>query len=376
MEAWKWGAAAIAAAVLVVIGWRWFVKRNFRTNRRKYGFEGQKDAVTLHELLSRIEVEEQWMRSERARLSAWLRALSRPRFEDMTPVQVVGAAESTEIQALRQITELDSSDPKALVDNLRSIGSNSLAQFVRFFTRSDPDEVDVPYEVLLQDACKHLGARPEPGAGIYSLELALQKKAFEKLVSAMPAGERERFLAEFAASTREPSLGKEALVGGGIVAANLSGFGLYLASSTALGAITSAIGVTLPFAVYTGMSSTLAVLIGPVGWVALGGWVLHKLGKPDPNKVVAGTLLIANVRQRLIAKRDEPIPYINHDLGSLLPQFNKQLAAVRARVQSAERYRLSDGEPVDRHGYQIPPRPSLSSDAKKEQAARPLALLP
>lgn len=375
MEAGEWAVAAIAAAVLVVIGWRWFVKWNFRANRRKYGFEGQQDVVTLHELVSQIEVEEQWMRSERARLSAWLRALSRPRFEDMTPVQVFGAAESTEIQVLRQITELDSSDPKVLIDKLRSVGSNSLAQFVRFFSRSNPDEVDVPYEVLLQDACKHLGARPEPGAGIYSLELALQKKAFEKLVSAMPAGERERFLAEFAASTREPSLGKEALVGGGIVAANLSGFGLYLASSTALGAITSAIGVTLPFAVYTGMSSTLAVLIGPVGWVALGGWVLHKLGKPDPNKVVAGTLLIANVRQRLIAKRDEPIPYINHDLDGLLPQFNKQLAVVRARVQSAERYRLFDGEPVDRHGYQLPPRPSLSSDAKKEQAPRLPALL-
>lgn len=374
MEAWKWGVAAIAVTALVVIGWRWFAKWNFRANRRKYGFEGQQDAVTLDELVSRIEVEEQWIRSERARLSEWLRALSRPRFEDMTPVQVFGAAESIEIQVLRQITELDSSDPKALIDKLRSIGSNSLAQFVRFFTRSNPDEVDVPYEVLLQDACKHLGARPEPGAGIYSLELALQKKAFEKLVSAMPAGERERFLAEFAASAREPSLGKEALVSGGIVAANLSGFGLYLASSTALGAITSAIGVTLPFAVYTGMSSTLAILIGPVGWVALGGWVLHKLGKPDPNKVVAGTLLIANVRQRLIAKRDEPIPYINHDLDSLLPQFNKQLAAIRERVQSAKRYRLSDGEPVDRHGYQIPPRPSLSSDAKKEQAARLLAL--
>jgi uncharacterized protein YaaW (UPF0174 family) len=370
MEVWIWVVAAIAAAVLFVIGWRRFVTWNFRAGRRKYAFEGQQDPVTLHEIVSWIKVEEEWVRSERTRLSAWLRDLSRQRFENMTPVQVLGAAEPTEVQVLRQITELDSSDFKALIDELRSIGSNSLAQFVRFFSRSNPDEVDVPYEVLLKDACKHLGAQPEPGAGIYSLELALQKKAFEKVVAAMPAGERERFLAEFAASTREPSLGKEALLGGGIVAANLSGFGLYLASSTALGAITSAIGVTLPFAVYTGMSSTLAVLIGPVGWVALGGWVLHKLGKPDPNKVVAGTLLIANVRQRLIAKRDEPIPYINHDLDSVLPQFNRQLAAVRARVQSAERYRLFDGEPVDRHGYLLPPRPSLSSDAKKEQATR------
>lgn len=365
MEEWKWVVTAVGGAVLAVIGWRWIVRWNFRANRRKYGFEGQQDTVALHELVGRIEVEEGWIRSERLRLSAWLRALLHPRFEDMTPVQVLGAAESSEIQVLRQIAGLDSADPKALIDELRSIGSNGLAQFVRVFTRANPDEINVSYDVLLRDACKYLGSRHEAGAGVYALELALQRKAFEKLVSAMPAGERERFIADFAASTQAPSLGKEALVGGGIVVANLSGFGLYLASSTALGAITSAIGVTLPFAVYTGMSSTLAVLIGPVGWVALGGWILHKLGKPDPNKVVGGTLLIANVRQRLIAKRDEPIPYINHDLNIVLPKFHDQLAEMRAKAEKAERYRLFDGEPVDRHGYQLPVRPSLSSDAKQ-----------
>lgn len=369
MEEWKWVASAIGVALLAVIGWRWIARLNLRANRRKYGFEGQRDKVALHEILGRIEVEERWIRAERSRLSAWLRALSQPRFEDMSPAEVLNAAESAEIQVLRQITGLDASDPKVLIGELRSIGSNGLAQFVRVFTRSNPDEINVPYEVLLRDACKHLGSRHEPGASIYALELALQKKAFEKLVSAMPAGERERFLAEFAASTQEPSLRKEALVGGGIVAANLSGFGLYLASSTALGAITSAIGVTLPFAVYTGMSSTLAVLIGPVGWVALGGWVLHKLGKPDPNKVIAGTLLIANVRQRLIAKRDEPIPYINYDLNILLPKFVEQLATLRTKVENAGRYRLFDGEPVGLQCFPLPVRPSLTSDAKQDQVA-------
>ena len=374
MEAWKWIVVAIAVVLLAATGWHWLVRWKFRHNRIKYGFASHQNSVTLHELLSQIESEEQWVRSERARLVAWLQALSSPRFEDMTPVEVLGAAESAEIQVLRQITELESSDPKALVDRLRAIGSNGFAQFWRFLTRSNPDEVDVPYGDLLHDACKYLGARPVQGSGIFSLELTLQKKAFDKLLSAMPPAERQRFLAQFAAETRDPALAKEAIVGGGIVVANLSGFGLYLASSTVLGAITSAIGVTLPFAVYTGMSSTLAVLIGPVGWLALGGWILHKLGKPDPNKVVAGTLLIANVRQRLITKRDEPIPYINHDLHSILPKFNEELAAVRARVQSAERFRLFDEEGVDRGGYQIPPRPPLSSDAKKAQTLGLLTL--
>lgn len=366
METWTWVLSATVAAALAAMACKWLIELRLKLNRRSYGFEAQGDTVALKEIIQQIDLEERWIRSERARLAEWLQALKRPRFEEMSPVEVLQAAESGEIQALRQITGLDSSDPKALIDRLRSIGSNSIAQFVRFFTRSNPDEVDVPYEVLLRDACKNLGARHESISSIHMLEIELQRRAFEKLLSAMPAVERERFLTQFAASTREPGLGKETIIGGGIVAANLSGFGLYLASSTALGAITSAIGVTLPFAVYTGMSSTLAVLIGPVGWIALGGWVLHKLGKPDPNKVIAGTLLVANVRQRLISKRDEPIPYINNDLTNLLPEFGKQLSAIQQKAQEAERYRLSENEPVSRTGYRIPQRPSLSSNAKRK----------
>lgn len=51
----------------------------------------------------------------------------------------------------------------------------------------------------------------------------------------------------------------------GIGAAQLSGFGIYMMASSTIGAISGLVGVTLPFAFYTTMSSVISVAIGPVG---------------------------------------------------------------------------------------------------------------
>lgn len=365
MELLSWAFSALVAAFSLALLWRWGNQTFLDAARRKYGF-GSLNGVLLEEMAAIISAEEAWVRAQQERLRDWLLELESPRYEDMTPERVLDQADKAELQALCQITEENSSDPHVLVERLRSIGSNAVAQFVRFFT-SSPDKVSVPYETLLQDACKHLGCRLAVGMSIHAMELALQRRAFETVVQQMPAEERSRFLTQLAAKTREPGLGREVAIGGGIVVANLSGFGLYLASSTALGAITSAIGIALPFAVYTGMSSTLAVLIGPVGWFALGTWVVHKLGKADPNKVIAGTLLIANVRQRLIAIRDEPVPYITHDLNSVLAPYKTQLEAVRSKMIDARRYRRADSDRVDVSSFDLPDRPNLSSDIKRVQ---------
>lgn len=62
---------------------------------------------------------------------------------------------------------------------------------------------------------------------------------------------------------------------GTLAGANFAGFGLYVMASTVVGGITSAIGLTLPFAVYTGMSSVLSVITGPVGWIAGLGYLAY-----------------------------------------------------------------------------------------------------
>jgi len=53
-----------------------------------------------------------------------------------------------------------------------------------------------------------------------------------------------------------------------MTAVSTAGFGAYLALTTIIHAVaTTALGITLPFAVYTSATSALSILTGPVGWV-------------------------------------------------------------------------------------------------------------
>lgn len=60
-----------------------------------------------------------------------------------------------------------------------------------------------------------------------------------------------------------------------ITAAQASGFGVYLLASFTVGAISGALGLAVPFAFYTGMSSAISIIIGPIGFLVL-GYSLYK----------------------------------------------------------------------------------------------------
>lgn len=65
---------------------------------------------------------------------------------------------------------------------------------------------------------------------------------------------------------RAQQMGVGLIPAAGIVAGELSGFGIYLATTTGLGVISSAIGVTFPWALYQGATTLLGVMLGPIGW--------------------------------------------------------------------------------------------------------------
>ena len=97
----------------------------------------------------------------------------------------------------------------------------------------------------------------------------------QMLAKASPA-DRGALLAELSKEQARSSTGLTAT--GGLVMANLSRFGLYMADSSSLTAISGAVGLTLPFAVYPGRSSVLGFVTGPVGWAALALAAVFKFG--------------------------------------------------------------------------------------------------
>lgn len=69
---------------------------------------------------------------------------------------------------------------------------------------------------------------------------------------------------------RAQAMGLGFVPAAGIVLGELSGFGVYLATTTGLGALSTAIGVTFPWAIYQGATTALGVVLGPIGWVLAG----------------------------------------------------------------------------------------------------------
>jgi hypothetical protein len=161
----------------------------------------------------------------------------------------------------------------------------------------------VGYEFLLRECCKKLDIGKWSVDPVAFLEIYLYEKVIVQALSAMSAEQRHGFLtqsidthtiyaATFDASTEVAPGG---LAGPGttltaLAAAQASGFGVYLGATTALGFVSHAVGVTLPFAAYTGMTSTISFLIGPAGFLAGATWLAIVLTSPEWSRIIRALL--------------------------------------------------------------------------------------
>lgn len=92
-----------------------------------------------------------------------------------------------------------------------------------------------------------------------------------------------------------------------------SSFGGYVLTTTLIhGVFTSLLGITLPFAVYTGATSLLSVATGPVGIAAIlgyGGWKLMQGSKKIDEEMLAQFITMARIfNGRKFASDDEELP--------------------------------------------------------------------
>jgi uncharacterized protein YaaW (UPF0174 family) len=160
------------------------------------------------------------------------------------------------------------------------------------------------HEMLLRECCKKLKIEKSEAESSSLLEVYLYEKVMILAVAAMTAEQRHAFLTRevtlddlwvrFSPTGLKGAATTLAALGG----AQASGFGVYLGATTALGFVSHAVGVTLPFAVYAGMSSTIAFLIGPVGFLAAGAWLGWSLTSPEWTRITRGLLHIIAMRAK------------------------------------------------------------------------------
>ncbi|MDO9509628.1 MAG: hypothetical protein Q7I97_09895 [Thermovirgaceae bacterium] len=200
----------------------------------------------------------------------------------------------------------------ALETTTRNVGSKILGKISKSITpeslRIDDIREAPSYDSLVYKACESLKAS-ENGASLSDHETFLSHAVIILALERMKPHERREFfekeveVPEFIGKARinNDSLAGPATTLAILGLAQASGFGVFMASTTALGFVTHAIGVTLPFAVYTGMTSTIAFLIGPVGWLSAGFLGAWKLTQPSWKTLIPALILIiaTNSRKKL-----------------------------------------------------------------------------
>lgn len=207
----------------------------------------------------------------------------------------------------------------AIVDKIRWMyNSRTRHRITRNFkrvTRQDTsDEMPCPsYETLLAGAAKKLGIHKHcKTVGEY--ERYIPQAIIIAALAKMNPAQRDRFFSEEfnatpmwdAAGIKSRNITGLRTTASVLALANASGYAVYAGATTALGFATHAMGITLPYAAYTGLSATIAQLIGPPGWLALATYGFFKVTGTDWNKLmpVLLTIIATKHRYEILARGD------------------------------------------------------------------------
>lgn len=140
--------------------------------------------------------------------------------------------------------------------------------------------------------------------GIGTAEKELYLKLFQQEFEKLTDEEKENIYKELEKAGLDRKQIKSLSGISAIGAAQLSGFGIYLLASSTLGAITSVLGITLPFAFYTGMSSVISFAIGPIGFLVMGALVYRSFKNVKSWDEALGLLKISWKEMKAIALGD------------------------------------------------------------------------
>lgn len=250
-----------------------------------------------------------------------LRALDKDPSE-FSLLELLSNANEEEREALEKFSGIKFEDEGQFEKAVRTKASHDVAVIVKRIKGVDKDLALATYSDMLDLTGKNFKENRD-GQSDREFERHLVQAAFEKMVGAM--GEKDRKLLEHEISKyADKHLGKKnldiALSSGGVLAANLGGFATYTMASSLLAGAGSTLGMTLPFAAYTTLSSTLSVVLGPVGIGALGLWGLHKITSPNIKVTILIVLAVAAIRERLIFEYPQKRTKIEKDLESLMMQ--------------------------------------------------------
>lgn len=202
-----------------------------------------------------------------------------------------------------------------IVNELNYHGNNK----IKYLYKSTVGDNDWKYISLLTSVCADLKIEldTENELEVKNLEEKIVMRVLQNTIEKLSDEEKAK-LEEKLKNIDDPRINKELLASSGALATilglNATGFGVYLAASSALGALTNGLGISLAFSTYTTMSTALSAILGPVGIGVAALGVLGSLSIAEPKKTIPAIIYIAMLRQQLELKEfsesRKTIPYL------------------------------------------------------------------
>lgn len=209
-----------------------------------------------------------------------------------------GIVKSTTKEQRENLAKLTESafgdDPDTLCNHIRYLRAGSIGQL--FWNDSWKQVVTDVADHIRIDWTSTLNGRRWRDLETQEIEAAVVTKLFQNMLEQLSSEQRQKLVMEMQRDNDDPRLESLLLGGSVMTVAKMSGFGVYLLASTVLGGLTNALGITLPFTIYMGMSQSIALVIGPVGWAALAGGILFTLNQPNWNRLTLAVVYVSMLR--------------------------------------------------------------------------------
>ena len=190
-------------------------------------------------------------------------------------------------------------------------------RFVYLFHKMSPNRLS--YRQILEIVCRDLKIDLPESSGIVEMEQKIVFLVLQETIDHLSKSQQEELLVRLSKVSGAEFDYKKVAAGGSIAAliiGNYAGFGTYLAASSALGALTSGLGITASFGVYTAMSSTIALALGPLGLGAATAAFIALHAKSEPSKAIPAILYIAAMRAKL-QTGVSPVPIKENEKNSI-----------------------------------------------------------
>lgn len=159
------------------------------------------------------------------------------------------------------------------------------------------------YAEVLSNILGKLGTPAPASIGCEALEGKLAQKVFGSMWDSLTESQKVEIAKRIEMGVLGLHLDTDLKRAGGIAGllamANVGGFGTYMLASSSLAGVSGLVGITLPFAAYTALSSAMAVVLGPVGWTSAALYGLYKLSGTNYQKLIPVALYIAALRYEL-----------------------------------------------------------------------------